>query len=178
MFFSPKLTFCVSSSAHDGQKQSRWPPKAAVWFHRLRMRFCLQGQTLGHWTKTDPSSFTEIWWNSYARLPVILYNGRLISTLWNSSVKRFLSMIWVLCWPPGVQPFPRGDHAHAGPSAEQPEGVERQEGGVWGQAGGHWGGEESQGGGSTASCSSQTRYEVVPWAQTHEIQTHRNILGY
>lgn len=35
----------LSSSAHDGQKQSRWPAEAAVWFHRLRLHFCVQGQT-------------------------------------------------------------------------------------------------------------------------------------
>lgn len=50
----------------------------------------------------------------------------------------------------GVQPFPRGDHTHAGPPDEQPEGVERSEGGARGQAGCAGGGQEGQGG--AGSC--------------------------
>lgn len=40
------LNTLLSLSAYDGQKQSSWSPKAAVWFHRLCLRFCVQGQIL------------------------------------------------------------------------------------------------------------------------------------
>lgn len=39
-------------SANDGQKQSRRAAEAAVWFHRLCLRFCVQGQISHKWTQT------------------------------------------------------------------------------------------------------------------------------
>lgn len=47
----------------------------------------------------------------------------------------------------GVQPLPRGDHAHAGAPPQQQERVERAEGGARGEGGGAGGGEEGQAGG-------------------------------
>lgn len=39
------LSFSFFLSAHDGQEQSGRSAQAAVWFHRLRLCFRLQGST-------------------------------------------------------------------------------------------------------------------------------------
>lgn len=95
-----------------------------MWFHRLRLRVRLQGQTC---KRTEPCWF---WFRSRAPLTK------------SSS---------------GVQPFPRGDHPHAGPPVEQPEGVERPEGAARRQDGRHRSGEEGQGGGGSECCGCPTR---------------------
>lgn len=59
----------ASILAHDGQKQSRGATEAAVWFHRLCVCFCVQGQTLH--SKQTPTNFLKTHWNEHLHLGIL-----------------------------------------------------------------------------------------------------------
>lgn len=125
-----KCGICFPSSpAHDGQKQGGRAAQAAVWFHRLCMRLRVQG---------DKAICLFFW------VRITFFTIHHIRFCGHSSAA-----------PAGVQPFPRGDHAHAGPPVEQPEGVECFKGGPRGKVGRIGGGQEGQGG---EGSGNQTRY--------------------